>query len=172
MTKTFSPTRFVLALLALTVLAILLVPFLAFAQADAGIAPVLADPTDIHQMAALVLNAVMQKQWGLLASLATLITVASLRKYVPEKTKVGAWFRTRLGGIVMAFVTTASGAFATAFLAGAPFSLDMVLKVLSVTLAASGGWAIFKNVRDAIDEKKAMAAGTDAVKVPNDTINQ
>lgn len=159
-----------LSLAKFVVLAVLLVPLFALAQ-DA-IAPVLADPTDIHQMAQLILNAIMTKQWGLLASLATLIIVAALRKWVPEKTKVGLWFRTRLGGIIMAFVTTTSGAFATAFLAGVPFSLDMVLKVLSITLTASGGWAIFKNVRDAIDEKKAQAAGTEATQTPTDTLNQ
>lgn len=156
----------------LTVTALVFAPLVAFAQTDAGIAPILGDPTDIHQMAQLVLNAVMTKQWGLLASLAVLITVASLRKYVPEKTKVGVWVRTRLGGIITNLLITLAGAFSTLFLSGAPFSLDMVLKALSIALGASGGWAIWKNIKDAMDEKKAQAAGEAAAAKPTDVLNQ
>lgn len=148
-----------------------LVPFAVLAQTSP--APVLpADPTDIHAMAQLVLTAIMAKQWGLLASLLVLVTVASLRKYVPESTKVGAWFRTKLGGILTAFVLSLAGAFATLFLAGAPFSGALVLKALSISLGASGGWSIWKNIREALDEKKAQSAGTDATKAPTDTLNQ
>jgi hypothetical protein len=152
---------------------VVLLPVRALAQDVAPASPSLpADPTDVTAMARLILDAVMNKQWGLLASLAVLVTVAMLRKYVPEKTKLGVWFRTRVGGIVTALLTSAAGAFATAFLAGAPFSLDLVLKALSVMLAASGGWSIFKNLRDALDEKKAQDKGREAASKPADTLDK
>lgn len=156
----------------LAVTAIVFMPLWALAEDTVSAAPpMLGDPTDVQAMAKLVLDAVMNKQWGLLASLAVLITVSSLRKYVPEHTKVGLWFRTKLGGIISAFAVSLSGAFATLFLAGGVFSLDMVLKALSVALGASGGWSIWKNVREALDEKKAQEAGTDAAAAPKDTLN-
>lgn len=126
---------------------------------------------DLGALAKLIWDAVMNKQWGLVASLGVLLVVAGLRKFVPEKTQVGAWLRTKLGGIVSNFVVTLAATFATMFASGHAFSADMVFKALSVALSAAGGWAIYKNVREAIDEKRAQDAGTDAAKKPDDTLN-
>lgn len=156
---------------------IVTMPISVFAQEDGGVSPAPAIPVqalagdDFGALAKLIWDAVMNKQWGLVASLAILLAVAALRKFVPETTKVGAWLRTKLGGIVTNFAITLSGAFATAFMSGHTFSADLVFKALSVALTASGGWAIYKNVREALDEKKAQEKGADAAKKPDDTLN-
>lgn len=147
-----------------------MIPFVVHAQGTVAVLP--GDPTDIGAMANLILGAVMNKQWGLLASLLVLLTVAGLRKWVPETSKLGGWLRTKLGGIIANFAVTLSGTFATMFLAGAPFSFDMVLKALSVALSAAGGWAIFKNVSEAMDELKAQKTGLAAAAAPDDTLNK
>jgi hypothetical protein len=134
--------------------------------------PALGDLSDTQHVAQLVLNAVMTKQWGLLASLLVLLIVAALRKYVPEKTKVGMWLRTRPGGIVTNVLVSLAGAFSTLFLSGAQFSADMVLKALSIALGASGGWSIWKNLNDALNERRAQAAGKAAAENPADVLNQ
>lgn len=154
----------------LLVVLLVALPLAAYAQA----ATLPQDPTDLGAMAKLIWDAIMAKQWGLVASLAVLLIVAGLRKWLPEKSKVGAWVRSRIGGIVSNFLLTLAGAFATMFLAGQTFSADMVFKALTVSLTASGGWAIFKNVRDAIEEAKAAKAGADAAKQdpPGTAINQ
>lgn len=165
--------RLALTLAQLTPLLVVLLialPVAAFAQT----ATLPQDPTDLGAMAKLIWDAIMAKQWGLVASLAVLLTVAGLRKWLPEKSKVGAWVRTRIGGILSNFVLTLAGAFATMFLAGQVFSADMVFKALTVSLTASGGWAVFKNIRDAVEEAKAAKQGDDATKQdpPGTAINQ
>lgn len=136
------------------------------------IAPGLADPNDLGAIANLIWNAIMTKNWGLCASLAVLFSVAALRKWVPEHTVVGKWLRTRLGGIITNFAVTLAGAFSTMFLSGHTLSAEMVFKAVSVSLTAAGGWAIYKNIRDAMDEKKAAKAGEAAAATPADTLNK
>ena len=154
-------------------------PAAALAQAAAGtvgtttqlIIP--ADPTDIASMANLMLSAVAHRQWGLLASLLVLCVVAVLRKAVPEQTQVGKWFRTKLGGILLNLAVSVAGAFAAAFLAGQSFSLPMVLGVVQVALSAAGGWAIGKNLLEAVQESKAAQVGAAAAAAaPTDTLNK
>jgi len=121
-----------------------------------------ADFTDLGAIAKLAYDAVMNKQWGLLASVVIAALIAGLRKWVPESTKVGAWLRTKLGAIVTNFALSLASAFATAFAAGASFSADLVFKALSVAFAASGGWAIYKNITEAVAESKAQKAGAES----------
>lgn len=115
-----------------------------------------ADLTDLGSIAKLAYDAVMNKQWGLLASVVIAAVIASLRKWVPESTKAGAWLRSKLGAIITNFALSLATAFATGFLAGQPFSADLVFKALSVSLAASGGWAVWKNLNEAIEEAKGQ----------------
>lgn len=116
----------------------------------------------IDVCAQVALDAFVNKQWGLLVSLAVLLIVAGLRKFTPDDSKLGAWFRSKLGAIISNFVLSLGGGFATQFLAGAPFSAALVLKAITVALTASGGWAIYKNLREAINDNKAQRAGTAA----------
>jgi len=151
-------------------------PFVVYAQ-DAAPAPAVApalpaDLTDIGAIAKLAYDAIMNKQWGLLASVVLAAVIASLRKWVPESSKLGTWLRTKLGAIITNFALSLSSAFATMFLAGASFSADLVFKALSVALAASGGWAIWKNVSEAVAEGKAQKAGADAAETPPGPLNQ
>lgn len=145
--------------------------FAAFAE-EAAVALIALDPSDPGSVAKMLLDAVMNKQWGIVASLSVTAIVAGLRKWVPEATTLGKWFRTKLGGIIVNLVVTLGLAFLTLFAAGGTFSADLVLKALSVALGASGGWSIVKNITEAVAEAKAQKAGTAAASVPTDTLNQ
>lgn len=139
------------------------VPLLVHAQGTStALLPALpADLTDLGAIAKVAYDAVMNKQWGLLVSVVMAAVVASLRKWVPERTKFGVWLRTKLGAIITNFALSLATAFATMFLAGQPFSADLVFKALSVALAASGGWAVWKNLTEAIQEAKAKDQNPD-----------
>lgn len=162
-----------------TLLFVFALPFLAFAQ-DGGIASIAPDglslinfdPTDPGSVAQMLLDAVMSKQWGIVVSLAITALVAGLRKWVPEGTKLGAWFRTKLGGIVTTLLISLGMAFLTQFVAGGQFSVALVVRALSVAVGASGGWSIWKNISEALAEKKAQTAGTTAADAPTDTLNK
>lgn len=149
-----------------------LVPILVHAQEAAPAFVLPSDPTDLGAMAKLAFDAVINKQWGLLAALLVTVTVASLRKFVPETTKVGTWLRSKLGGIITNFVLSLSGAFSAMLMSGAPFSVDLVFKAVSIALTASGGWAIYKNISEAVGEAKAAKAGVVAAETPAETLNK
>lgn len=138
----------------------------------ADLASFTTDPTNLEAGFKLVVHAVQNGQWGLLVSLLLTFIVAMLRKFVPPETKVGAWLRSKLGGVVTTFTLTLGTAFAAQFLAGLPLGWALVLKAVSVALGASGGWAIFKNVKEAIDEQKAQKAGVAAATEPVKTLDK
>jgi MFS family permease len=161
--------RRILVFFGLAVTALLFFTPLALAQEPV----VLPNPDEnIDGFAQLLWDAIMNKQWGLVASLVIMLAVAALRKWVPETTKVGAWFRSKVGGIVLNLSFTTAGAFATAFLSGHAITGPLVLKVLTVAFGASGGWAIIKNVLEALDERKAKQAGEAAASNPGSTLDK
>jgi len=138
----------------------------------ADLAAVIADPSNVEALSKLVLHAIMTGQWGLLVSLLVMGLVAGLRKFIPEASKVGQWLRSKLGGVTTAFTVSLAGAFATSFLAGAPLSWALALKAVSVAFTASGSWAIFKNIREAMTEKKAQEGGVAAETNPPATLDK
>lgn len=140
--------------------------FAAFAQ-DAGVS---LDSEEA--IAKLVLDSVVNKQWGLLASVALTGLVWLLRKYTPETTVLGKWFRSKVGGVVTPFLLALGGGFVTVTMAGTPITVALVIKVVSLALGASGVWTNLKNLREAVEEKKAVTAGVDAEKKPDDVVNQ
>lgn len=148
------------------------VPSLAGPTFNEDVAAFVADPTNIETALKLLSHAVMNGQWGLLVSFLLTALIAGLRKWVPEETKVGKWFRSKLGALSSAFGLSLGLAFVTQFGAGLPFSLAMVIKALSVAFGAVGGWAAYKNVREAIAESKAVDAGAAAVKAPDSTLDK
>lgn len=130
------------------------------------------DITDLGAVAQNVWEAIINRQWGVVASLGVVLVILAARKMIPETTAVGKWVNGRIGAIVLNFALSFGAAFATMFAAGQPFSAVMLFKALSVALSAAGGWAIWKNVNDAIQEKKAQAAGEVAARSPDDTLNK
>lgn len=131
-----------------------------------------ADFNDFGAVAKAVFDAVENQQWGLVASLGVLLLVVALRRLTPETSKFGQWVNSKFGGIISNFVLSFGGAFATMFAAGQQFSGIMLLKAFSIALGASGGWAIFKNAREAFEERKAQAAGVAAAVDPKDELNK
>lgn len=136
------------------------------------LAALAADPANVEVWAKLALHAVVTGQWALLVSILLTLIVAGLRKWVPETTKVGGWLRTKLGGIVSSFALALGMGFVSVLISGTPFSLAVVLKAVQVALGASGSWAIYKNVREALAEKKAIEAGAAAAAAPTSTLDK
>ncbi len=130
---------------------------------------------DLEGIAKNLWEAVINRQWGLVASLAVVLIIVAARKYIPDETPVGVWIRSKIGAIVLNFALAFGGAFATMLAAGQAFSAVMVFKALTIALSAAGGWAIWKNINEAIQEKKAVAAGEAVAADPKkteDTLNQ
>lgn len=163
---------------------LLLLPLTALAQLDGGVgaalAPLASDPTalalpadpgDLGAWFKLLYAAVMGKNWWLLASLGIVFVVSAVRRWVPEKTKVGIWLRGKLGGLITNFTSTFGSGLAVMLLAGQPFSVDLLFKALGIALAAAGGWSVFKTIREAIVEKKAAEDGKAAASNPGPTLN-
>lgn len=159
----------------------LFLPMLAFAQEVAG-APVPVpsttglsllpfDATDPASVAKMLMDALVHKQWGIVVSLVITVAIAMLRKFTPEESKFGLWMRSKLGALILNFGFTLGSAFVTLFLAGGSISLELILKAVTVALTASGGWSMFKALSEAIQEKKAQAAGVAAEADPKKTIN-
>ena len=170
--------------LAFACLLIAFVPMLAFAQ-DAGTgamdAPVIppvdlgalaTDPLNPEVLARFVLDAVVSKNWGLLAAVLGAAAIAALRKYVPSTTVVGKWLSSKLGGIIANFLLQLSLAFGTLFIAGGQISLSLVVKALTIAVTASGSWSIYKNIKEALDDAKAQSAGAAAAAAPSDTLSK
>lgn len=131
------------------------------------------DFTNEEAIARLLLDAVINRQWGLLVAVALTATIALLRKYVPAHTKLGAWFKSKIGGIVSTLLLALGGGFVTQLLAHVPFSPEMVVKAVSLALSANGVWSVWKNVREALDESKSSDAGkATETTPPTDTLNQ
>lgn len=156
-----------------SLLTMLFWPALALAQAAEGTGLTLLpfDPSDPGSVAKMLMDAVMNKQWGIVISLSITAAIALLRKYTPEASKFGVWMRGKLGALILNFTFTLGTAFVTLFLSGGTISLDLVLKAVTVALTASGGWSMFKAISEAIAEKKAQAAGAAATADPKKTIN-
>lgn len=139
----------------------------AFVESVGAVPVVLpTDFTDVGAMGKLVFDAIENRNWGLVASLLVVFVIAAGRRWIPEHTKVGKFLASRLGAILTNFGISFGGAFATMFLASAQFDIKMIWTALTVALTASGGWAIWKNVRDAIAEKKAANAGGEVAADP------
>jgi hypothetical protein len=164
--------RTMLNVIPLFVVTALCLPLTALAQEVVPSATVPLDFTDPGAVGKLLFDAVMNKQWGIVVALTITALIAMLRKWVPEGTVLGKWFRSKLGAIITNFAISLGGAFITLFMAGVPFSLGVVLKALSIAFTAAGGWTIFKNLTEAINEKKASNAGNAAASKPTDIINQ
>lgn len=141
--------------------------------AQEAIPPTPVDFSSEEAVAKLVLDAVLNRQWGLLVALILTATVAMLRKYVPAHTKLGSWFKSKVGGVVSTLLLALGGGFVTQLLAHVPFSPEMVVKAISLALSANGLWSVWKNIREAVDESKSSDAGkaTETTPPPG-TLNQ
>jgi len=83
-------------------------------------------------------TAVTSKNWGLVVGLALVGLVYPLRLYGP------AMFKTKLGGLVLAFGVSLCGTFGAALLAGARPDFAMVITALTTAATAAGVWEWIK----------------------------
>jgi hypothetical protein len=134
------------------------------------------DPSNIETFARVVFNAVMTKNWALVAALAVVGLVFVARKYLAPKVP---FLATGRGGALLVMVTSLAGAIANAVLAGAPFNVGLLLKAAGVAFTAAGGFAMAKKLifgDDAAAVQRVEAAGLAAeskteVKTPMDVVN-
>lgn len=98
---------------------------------------------DLLAVAGQVYTAVMAGQWALVAALALVLVVFVLRKFVSGKVP---FLASDAGGIMLAFVGSLGGAFATAFAAGESFSWSLAFKAAQVAFLAMGGYAALKKL--------------------------
>lgn len=90
-------------------------------------------------------NAVMMKQWWLLASLALVAAVAGIRWVVPKvHGKLGDWLNTEHGAITLVFVTSILGAFGTALGGGVRPTWDVLWRALEVGMGSAVGYPVVK----------------------------
>jgi hypothetical protein len=67
------------------------------------------------------------------------------------------WFKTKLGGSVLAFGLSLAMAAGTALLAGQTLTLSLAATALGVAWAAGGGWENFKDLMNVLSSKEAAA---------------
>lgn len=137
-----------------------------------NLAKVLANPDDLNAVAKLVEDAVMSGQWGLLVSLLLTVLLFQLRKRLPETSKVGAWFRSKVGVMVSNLGLALGGGFITAFASGQPLSVALVFKAISIALGSAGIWSTVKAISEARAESAAKDAGAAAAAAPGSTLDK
>lgn len=106
-------------------------------------------------------NAILHKQWWMLASLVLIAVVAFIRWFAPKVSgKLGTWLKTDHGAVTLVLVTSLLGGLATAFGSGTRPTLELVVTSLKVALFSAlayppvrkfvSGWAqAFFGVKDA-----------------------
>lgn len=100
-------------------------------------------PETLDQFLQLVLGAVSAGKWSSVAALALVAAVWAVRKFIAPK---APFFATGEGGAVLTIASSFVGAFATAVLAGTPFTWVLVWSSLQVALLAAGGWSLLKHL--------------------------
>ncbi len=131
-----------------------------------------ADPTNVELAAKLVLNAIVNGQWGLLVSLLLTAVLALLRKYIPAHTVVGKWVATRVGLIVTNLLLSLGLGFATAFAAGGEINVAFFVKAISVSVTAAGAWGLYQAISTELSERAAKKAGQAAAEAPKPTLDK
>lgn len=132
MTRTRDPLGHIAIVCATTAGILLLFSKLAFAV-DAP-PPAFDAPAWVQEVYA----AVTSKNWGLVAGLALIGLVYPLRLYGP------AVFKTKLGGLALAFGVSLCGTFGAALLAGARPDIAMIVTALTTAATAAGVWEWIK----------------------------
>lgn len=122
----------------------------------------------VESFATAAFQAVQSGNWGMLAAVGVVGLVYAARGLLGDKFPA---LKTDRGGAVLSLVAGVAGALGNAFLAGAPFTVALLIKGFSVAFMASGGWSLAKKLLfgDAAKvkaEAKAEGAKAAAVLVP------
>src|SRR5678815_943764 len=83
-------------------------------------------------------TAVTQKQWGIVAGVALIGLVYPLRLWGPNVVK------TKLGGLILAFVVSLAGTLGITLAAGAAVSIQVVIGAITTSATAAGLWEWIK----------------------------
>lgn len=154
MKKPLLAVTFMLALLSVW----MAVPMTAFADgAPIGLATVDLDGNPDGFLKSVV-DAVMNKNWGLVASLVMLATVFVLRKEKLWITKKVPWFNTDRGGTAFALGIGILGTLGASLGAGAKFTPELVTKAVSIAVGGIGIFTIVTRLLWPPDKKEGEAA--------------
>lgn len=96
-------------------------------------------------------TAATSKEWGIVVGLAMVGLTYPIRRWGAA---VVPWFKTKLGGITLAFVLGMLGTLGVAAAAGAKITLVLVAVTVSSTATAAGVWGW---VKDYLEHTKAPA---------------
>jgi len=120
--------------------------------------------------AKILLAAITQGDWEVVAAAALVVLVAVIRVYgrkiqdaLPDENPVDkglTWlFSSTWGGWALNITTAVAGAFATALLAGAPITWGLVQTALLTALSGAALWELVKDILAAVAARKAADAG-------------
>src|SRR5512133_294595 len=118
-------------------LALLLLPFAALAQAAA---PAITD--DLGQLLALVVGGIRGGDWQGAVLAGILVAVWIVRQLAKRIPKVGAFLGSDEGGALLLVLTGLPVALLAAKAGGAAITAGLVGKALIATLGAGGGWSV------------------------------
>lgn len=168
----FMHSRAYRPILAAMMLSALLVAGISFADVVTTVTPASPlSPDDTAGLAKLILGAVVGKQWGVVISGIVLVIIGTVKHYVPETTKVGAWLHSKPGGWLTNFLTTGTLTLLTAFLAGQTFSFALVVATITTALSGAGLLELIRDVFMKTDPAPAQVAGAAAAEAPKTTLN-
>lgn len=101
-----------------------------------------APDTDAAAWARLLYDALTSKAWSVVAGLGLVALVYPLRQWAAL---LFPWFKTTLGGVVLAFVISLSATMGAALVAHAQLSLSLIAMALSTAATAAGVLQWIKN---------------------------
>lgn len=134
--------------------------------ADAGVA-VASSPEEL-QLAHKVVDGVKSGDWVTVAAAALVISVMVIRKFgkqlhemIDDDNPVDKifWFflETKLGGWVLNFLTSLTGAMGSALMGGVAVNWELLKPVLLVSLTGASLWELFKDVSEFVKKPKPEA---------------
>lgn len=135
-------------------------------------------PENFDAFAKVIYDAVMSKNYSLVAALAVVAIVWAVRKFGTPKFPQ---LQSDRAGAALAIITASTGAIATALAAGQPFTWPLALKALSTALMAAGGWSLAKKLlfpksieqaRSEAVQAGTVAAGAAVAPTPMDLVNK
>lgn len=112
--------------------------FLLAARAIAAADPPPAPDVDASAWIRALYDAVVGKQWGVVAGVVLIGIVYPLRLWGPRI------FKTQFGGLVLAMLVSLAGTMGITLAVGAPVTLSVVISALSTAATAAGLWEWIK----------------------------
>lgn len=121
-------------------------------------------PDNLSAFAGIAVDAAKQGNSAMLISLAVVVAVWLVRKYLGPKIP---FLQTKRGGAILGLLTSLSGGVASTLASGKGWSWDILVSAAKIAFTAAGGWMTMKHlIFDDVDpgaiKTDAKQAGADA----------